>query len=887
MFTYLRDHALRNVWCTPDQDKQVIFKPARISRGAGIKNDIKIEWELYKLPTPNERYNVYQIGQIHPVIIGLIEQVYRWHPTNIHPTTVVLPNSPNPEYYSSDNIWIPFDVICNEMNQVADFYIDNGTQLPRFTTYAMVTDDKNLIIAVKDQPGIVPNLYLKNFYMRLYSNAFFGSTRSDDYAHEIYVKGKVINNTSDILDINAEITTKALERGAVFIYINGIFSDSVNVLNTFVGDVVEFYHDSTVKSVIEIPLATAKTFDSIKDSKRKFLLTYPESDVNDLIDYQDDVDYYLIAKPDPLAFPNKFKGCYYHKNKADALRMVTHKDYSMCVPYVLSYVEDHAFFNNNSDNVIVRMYIRESGYDRPLINENNRIKELYKLTDQQVTDAMVGIDATLVNWRADTLENSAYTEIMRSKSINVTKQLVQDAYGYNAISKLIADSPLPVQVTGLTRHVTLPEGLRVNSTIFEYDINGKLLERHWHINDPDYFPLNPATEMVEGIMGLSHSDIDMVFGESTSLLDSTLTYRMYKTRIIAGQVQWNDWVDVTGTNDYIVTAGVLIWTVDSNVWYTCLKPDGKFICYDFVQSQNDHLINHTVASEETHDSITFSKAMDIPPANIDLWLNGNYLIEGLDYFINWPDIVVCNKEFLIDGQDQNFTIRCIGYCNSDMELEVPDEFGFVINGVLSRNTAYDIRDDKVVLISIEGAIRSREDLIFTEELPTIKVPDVRNGAPYVIKDGFIPMRDATVDDVNTLRPLSLAIDKAVSDYLTLKIGAEPPTYPNLISHHYNLFSPFCSKIMYDLKNGTLVLPGITGFYSEMDMTNWLSDYEYLLPFDPCTNNIDSNYVRIHPHPLYTTIELDFYQYAFMERVISFYLFNKVDLTRFVTMVLSP
>ena len=63
---------------TPDQDRQVIFKPARISRGSGIKNDIRIMWELYKLPHKLIKNIMFiKIGQIHPVIIGLIEDVYK------------------------------------------------------------------------------------------------------------------------------------------------------------------------------------------------------------------------------------------------------------------------------------------------------------------------------------------------------------------------------------------------------------------------------------------------------------------------------------------------------------------------------------------------------------------------------------------------------------------------------------------------------------------------------------------------------------------------------------------------------------------------------------------------------------------------------------------
>ena len=81
MSDYIRNHALANVWCTPDQDRQVIFKPARISRGSGIKNDIRIMWSFISSLRLIKKYHVYQIGQIHPVIIGLIEDVYKWSST--------------------------------------------------------------------------------------------------------------------------------------------------------------------------------------------------------------------------------------------------------------------------------------------------------------------------------------------------------------------------------------------------------------------------------------------------------------------------------------------------------------------------------------------------------------------------------------------------------------------------------------------------------------------------------------------------------------------------------------------------------------------------------------------------------------------------------------
>lgn len=884
MYEFIRDHAIRNIWCTPDQDKQVIFKPARISRGAGIKNDIRIAWDQYKLPTPNEKYHVYQIGQLHPIIVGLIEEVYKWHPSPAHPT-VSSPGVPE-EYYSSDNVWFPFDYICNQQNMVADFYIENGLQLPRHTTYAMVTDDKNLVIAVKDQPKIVTNLYLQNFYIRFYSNAFFGSQRSDSFPHEIYVKGRVVTSPVDIVNFNQEINNRinvVKPKGQIFIYINGFLYNELNVINAQAGDIVEYMHDTTVKAVVNIPIAGVSEFDSTLDLKRKYLLTYPESDVNDLIDFHDDIDFYLVRQTAPSLYPERFTGCYYHKNAPDAVRMVTHKDYAIVIPYVAAYVNDHEIFDNTSNNVIVRLYIREAGYDRALSNEHNRIKELYKLTDEQVTGAMVGINATLPNWRAEVLEASMYTYIMRCKSSQINKENIQSAYGYNAISKIFADVPIPVEEYGNIKYAPLPPGLRTHSTVFELDVNGYVLGWFHHQNDSDYFPRFPACVKIDAVMGEPTNHLDMIFGEHSSVLSPYLTYKMYKTRIITGVIQWDEWEDVTGTGDYLISGNIMTWTVNHSLWYTCLKSDYKTLCYNLTLDQEDHLLTHTIANEETHSSVTSIKQLDIPPANLDIWLNGKYLIENLDYFCNWPDVVVTNKEYLIEGQIQNLTIRGTGFCTVDMEIETPDEFGFVINGVMSRDTVFDIRDDKVLLISVEGSLLSRDTLIFAENLPTVQVPGVRNGAPYVVKDVIVPMRDATILDTNVLRAQSIAVDTAVSNYLTQFIDEVPDPLPNIIPRQYNIFSPFCSKIIYDIINGVLVIPGIYGFYNEMDIAGWLAGYEYLLPFDPCTKSIDANYVTIHPHPLYRTLELDVYQYTFIERMAALYLSSKVDLTLFVSM----
>ena len=71
VYDYLRDHALKNVWCTPDQDTQVILKLAKITGPGGVKVKAKVLWRDVYLPDTTNVWNIYQIGQAHPLIFGL------------------------------------------------------------------------------------------------------------------------------------------------------------------------------------------------------------------------------------------------------------------------------------------------------------------------------------------------------------------------------------------------------------------------------------------------------------------------------------------------------------------------------------------------------------------------------------------------------------------------------------------------------------------------------------------------------------------------------------------------------------------------------------------------------------------------------------------------
>jgi hypothetical protein len=853
MSDYLVDHAVRNVWCNPKQDKQIIYNPQRISTPRGVRGFITHAWDTYTLPTTTDVYHVYQIGQFAPHLIGLS---------------------------SVRNVWRSLSSLMNEEFLFADLYALNGLHLCRFNSFVLVTANKNVLLAVREQKRIV-DLKVTPIFLRLYSNSFFESERSDDFAHEIFCRGERVLTSQQALDIQRDyLLSKDKPVGYTWLYVNGLYQSNYTPSDFTAGDFVEYVYDSSVKAVIEFAVSELDTFDSILDSNRKYLLHYDGEQVGGVgIDYRDDIDTYLI-KP---GVNDRYAGVYFHKNNDNGFRQITHRDYGISVDYIAAHQLEMVSRGWASvDELKLQLFIRHSGYQRPLVFEHHRIQELYKLPEADRYDAMVGIDATVPWWRAEELENSEYIKVMDVRKRYITPELVKDAYGYNAIAKLIGDTPQRVQNFSGRRAITLPFGTQVDSTAFEINAAGKLIASYIHTSGVEYTPFNSTCQMVEMIVGRGGSRLDMHFNLQNVTINPKLSYRYYVAPIAQGDIQNDQWEDVTGDNTkYLIVNGQVHWFVDLQFNTVCVKSDAYFLNYEFNLAANNGVLRFSVNASANWAGTQLSSVHYIPPGRLDLWLNDECLIEGLDYFVKWPEIVITNKKYLRTTQPQKIRVRGTGFCNADMSRQAPKEVGFVRWGKLSRNSRYDLRDDRVIRLVVGGRTYHRDDISFTEEDSSIWMENVENGAPYTLEDLIVPLRKVVVDDTYVLRALSLEVDQAVSDYLTLKNPEEVPVNPDPILEKYPVYSPFAASIMYDLLTERLSTEGFRGQYSDQNVRDYLSSYEWLLDYEPTRHDLDLDHVSVHPHDRPTVVELDAYQYFLLNRAIKVFLEDKVDITSFV------
>jgi hypothetical protein len=657
--------------------------------------------------------------------------------------------------------------------------------------------------------------------------------------------------------------------------VNGMRVQGLDLFTIASGNCVEMVYDSSIYKVIDFPVADLQFFASTLDTKYKYLLHYAGLG-DSMIDYQDDIDMFLISTPNSNG---QFSGVYMHKNASDTMRMVTHKDYAVPTTYVQAFASEANL--GNTANLTIRLHIRHSGMNRPLVYDNNRIQELYKMEDADVLAAMVGTNAVVTNWQAAVLENSAYTAIMgEPQAGDITNAMVYQAYGYDAISQLVADTPnFTFQGSGVTQ-ANIPYVLQTNATVYEFDANGLLLGWYNHTTGSQYTCANANCALVEVIAGQGTQFLDEAYGIAVQTLNTNADYRMYATDYVAGVPDLTAWQDVTGSSQYAIVNNVLTWLTNPSQVYTMVRSNVNFLAYNLELAVPDGVLEFTLQSVMTIDFLVNLYNMNIPMGELDLWLNGHALIEKVDYIFNFPTVYIINKSYLVNPTTtkQNITVRWTGFCQSNMQRLTLRDYGFVQYDRLSDNDVFNLRDDRVVQIIVGGAIKDRSQVLFAESSPGSAAPNAVNGQPYEVRQIIVPMRAMTATDTYTALAASQAIDTAVSAYLTEKLPEIDPVSTGSVEQLWRVYSPFVCRILYDMVNGILIPPTLP--YSDNTVIATCQPYLYLLAFDPTqtANAVDPNFVGIDPHNLETVINVDATMYQFLYRVVNYYCNGLINLS---------
>lgn len=858
MLRHLVNKALQDVWCSPRQDNLHILQLHKLTATYGALGVVSLAGRDVNLPDTSKRYHVYQIGQLSPAYLGLLAIKPSWLPER----------------------WTTFSKAINTNNVQVDIYTETGVMFPRFKSHYMLTSSRTLIVAIEISPKIPANLDDEIPFIRFYKNAIFSTVAGSATGEHLLHYGEVITSGADIIRIANQIASYKNKNGSISCWVNGVTIDAIDSFNVKINDIVEFLYDSTMFRIVTLAATDNKVFVSKLDKTLKYILHY-KKDKDSNIYYQDDVDIEVVY----VASGNRFRGRYYNKNVYSCMRMLTHRDYSIPVDNVMRIITDIQRRDPTAPKELssyrIRLKIKTANRLRPLIYDANRIFELYKLPEDKLLRAMEGLDSTLEEWKATNLESSPYVRLMDTPIDNITMKEVQEAYGYNGAATVLANNPTATYTNSSRLMAKVPMGYRINSAGYEYDKDGLYLANSYNNVNDDYYAVDPKAKSIEYIVGKPLPHNKDIFG-SDDLPIPRFDYRVYMTYIKDGKIDDAKWRDVTSTPHYDVVNGKLKWNNLEVDHILCLRDDTTFYARDYKVKEEFGMFR--VRLLEFINGVDVD--MKILRGDIDVFLNGSSLIHGLDYEIKLPYLYINNTKYLkrpLKDTTQNVHVRMAGFCEKDLKPAIADEIGFIRHGLLSENDRFNLRDDRVIRLIVDGKYLSKSSVIFAEDSSAISVINAKNGLPYQVKDFIIPIRDLVDENSYSYKAKAEVMDKKVSDYLTEHMPAVDRGILSAIGTRYNVSSPFLSRIVYRLLSDQIKDNDIAAAAGDMWIVATVEEDKYLLDSDPISEDklLPTENVAVTPHRYNNLITLSILKYRFLNRVIQLYSKAPIELSQFV------
>lgn len=832
--SWLVRHAMQKAWQRPHQDMALNIKGCRISSKGGVTGHVSDGMQFIPLPGTGF-WHVFHLGKLHA----------RGGNLDIPP-----------------NAWYRLSHCINKFSCFMLVYSQFGLSVPSGIVRVRRLATGAIVLAIPDIKRY-DWVEREGIYLRIYPG-YDGGTNAPTIQPTTVSFHQVDTLERRQTIVNEYLAKIAEKKGYVSARVNGKLVKNLIVDSMASWDDVEILVDGRVRSIVDFRCGDLRTFASTLDGNRKYLLHIPKSD-NKRWTFQNDVE---------LEIYNGTDGRFYAQNRHQDVRQLTFNDLSIPVERITQLQGQFNEPISDNDSLIFRLVIREDFLQLPVLFNCSRVHELYRLNDSQIVSAIAGVGSSVKEWRGAELEISMANKLAAASYDNICRPMVTEAYGYNAASMYAAETPTKLVHDGQGWGCTLPPLLAANSTVYEYDIEGKLLGHKAHSDDTVYYATNPTARIVEAVAGEASDsvrvvdnapDFDLLEGENVGLW----------LRKIIGEQLTDQYYQAVENVDYVKNDNHIRWTVDRARRHPTVVYDDRHLFFQAEFTVQEGEIRIPIVARNNQGNI---RTLWLEMETVEVWLNQHPLVYGIDYYVKWPEVVIVNKVFIADGEVNHVSVRARGVTG---KARVP-KTGFITSGLISNNSRYDVKDDKVIRIVAGGSLLSRHDLVFRED-NTVGTNVVRDGMPYSIDDPTVPLRDLVEGDTYQLRDAARDLDARVEDYLTVQIPLAPPQDVIPIPHWYHVYSPLLNKVMWDMLNGYLRPVEDDPDYriSSAQLDQLMENYTDFLHYDPAVLGHDQRFVKIHPHCLYTVKELTELQFALIDRINARYLNGSVQINQYL------
>jgi hypothetical protein len=302
MFSLLKDHAVANVWSSPTQDYQYVFKPSRLGPASGNVYTVTVHRSEYFLPNSRNVFFFSENGvnkfSYNPLLTAVPYVVFDLGP--LPPWLVNLPERKGK--------WYPIAELMSNRNLDVWLYKKSGVRIPSNLGYIQRIRDNGFILAVKLTSNYQWDLNNpdEDLYIRFYSNAFFESNRfinggydkstGIDYIGGVYpaeITQQTISNwLAPRLTIQNASSTNA--KGGLYAFADGKLIWPLNNTNSIPNNCyLEIVFDRSIYRSVKMDYPSLPGFLSELDTKNKRIVV-PWLDIKEnTILYNDDIDFYI------------------------------------------------------------------------------------------------------------------------------------------------------------------------------------------------------------------------------------------------------------------------------------------------------------------------------------------------------------------------------------------------------------------------------------------------------------------------------------------------------------------------------------------------------------------------------------------------------------------
>lgn len=831
----IQKYALNHIYMASRQDTQFRFSLVQVTKPAlPVRRSVVIADKTRLLPNQVDKFHVYLLGSVPVNFLNLARKTLTW----------------------SKDLWVNLEEDMNARQFIAQLYDDLGRIIPRKNVYYSVWNDGGLVFAVLEDVPLHRTYDLRRpLFVRFYSNERFTHAMN---AGEVAIRCRstVVTNNADKLALQNEVSQLEASGGLAMVYVDGLYADRVT-LNIPDGSTVEYLYDASIISKEVYPIVSLTTFDSTKDDTVKYLLH--RDFVVDDVQFEDDLELYITYEQDYLVH-----GLYYYQHVNTALTNVTDKDFALNSQFVNQQAQQLSDLTSGAFNdKSITLLTRRSTRTRRRVYNATKLHEFYKLPSHLEKVVLNSTADTVSDFRCEALENSDYFKLAAATRItDLTQELAMSAVGYDGAVYAYGQTPVATQGNP---EVAIPALYRAGAVAYEYSGEGRLL-RYSNASGPLHIASADAA-FVEFIQGIQETAPTHLYD-----VDELIPLRASEYRVLAahfdGLTPISPWEDITDLPACQYTpAGVTVSGISVSKKIRIFYFDRPYI-RDYALPLVDGVLVFPLTVWEDRGPGAANHLIDHSYATLEVFLNGYRLTPQIDFFVNYPYIAICNKRYLDHSQtDQQLHIRMTGFNLDPAEINQREVSGFVTHGALTRNSKYDVSDDKVLSVFIDGQLVDRSAIRISEDDNVVRTEDLLNGLTYSLAPRMLSLRSIT--SLSTLPYYNEA--KALDDRISALYNAifpEPEVHaPVVIANKHYLYSITLTKILYDLLDGNIPSELYTRAYDDTVIHGLLTD-QYALEFglEPIRANLPEHFVEIHPHPLLTPIQVNLHQYRFIANV---------------------